>query len=157
MASQMQIRTYKPEDKDQVIKVIKAGYETVGLAINLFGKDADLNDIQGHYAPPDSAFFVMEMDGDTIVGTSAIKKTGDGVCELGRQYVRPPFHHRGIGTSMLDEAVRFAKKQGYKSVELYIAPEMTQARELYEHYGFKFQGERQTPTWGKEFGFTLQL
>ena len=51
-------------------------------------------------------------------------------------YVRPELQHKGIGTLLLQSALRFAKEAGYKKIQLDTLNTMLPAINLYKKNGF---------------------
>ncbi len=97
-------------------------------------KDNDLDDIYGSYCGLGGAFFVL-FDGDSIIGTCAVKPLGNGVCEIRRLYVRKNFRGKGLGLTLLKSAMDFAG-QNYLCAKLKTDPTLTKAISLYLANGF---------------------
>jgi len=73
-------------------------------------KDSDLEDIPDFYLKGGGAFFVA-VDGDEIVGSSAVRMVGSGRCEVKRIYVKSNHRSKGIGTALLLKALDFAEQK----------------------------------------------
>src|SRR5690554_7711389 len=72
---------------------------------------ADIDDVQRTYFDNDGIFLVMT-DGDQIIGTGAIRKIDETVCELKRLWLLFEYHGRGLGYRMIQELLRFARERG---------------------------------------------
>ncbi|WP_340820331.1 GNAT family N-acetyltransferase [Methanolobus sp. WCC4] len=70
-------------------------------------KDSDLDDIEGVYLEKGGGFFLFLDDGE-IIGTSAVKPLGSGICEIKRIYVKKECRGKGIGSDMFERALEYA-------------------------------------------------
>jgi RimJ/RimL family protein N-acetyltransferase len=93
---------------------------------------------------PDAAVFVAEDDG-RIVGRLSIARdqhpASKHVADLGLM-VAATHRRRGIGTALLDAAVRWSRTAGVRKLELHVFPWNEAAIKLYERYGFEREGLR---------------
>jgi len=93
---------------------------------------------------PDAAVFVAEDDG-LIVGRLSIARdqhpASKHVADLGLM-VAATHRRRGIGTALLDAAVRWARAADVRKLELHVFPWNEAAIKLYESYGFVREGLR---------------
>lgn len=136
------IRIFKEEDSQTVLKLI------TDIIINEFkfklefdSLDSDIIRVQEHYNKSDGGcFWVAESidNNNQIVGTTAVRKLKqfESTCELKRMYVLMEFRRLGIGQNMLDTAIDFAKKAGYKRMVLDSSKYLDAARALYLKKGF---------------------
>jgi putative acetyltransferase len=87
-----------------------------------------------------AAYFVAEMQGG-IVGGGGIYPT-DGLpadtCELVKMYLLPHARGTGLGRTLIEESLAFAKQAGYKQVYLETMPELKQALNVYAKFGFEY-------------------
>ena len=60
------------------------------------GFDEELATLPGRYARPLGRLF-LAMDGDEAVGVTGLRPMGDGVAEMKRLYLRPPWRGSGLG------------------------------------------------------------
>ncbi len=70
------------------------------------------------------------------------------------------FRGRGIGRKLIEVAIDFCRKNGYKQVYLWTFEGLNAARHLYEKTGFKLIEEHRGTQWGekvKEQKFLLQI
>ena len=91
-----------------------------------------------------AAVFVAEDDG-LIVGRLSIARdqhpASRHVADLGLM-VAASHRRRGIGTSLLEAAVQWARGSGVRKLELHVFPWNEGAIALYEHFGFVREGYR---------------
>lgn len=87
-----------------------------------------------------SAYFVAEI-GNKIVGGGGIFPT-DGLpadtCELVKMYLLPEGRGTGLGRTLIEKSLAFAKEAGYKQVYLESMPELKQALKVYTKFGFEY-------------------
>jgi RimJ/RimL family protein N-acetyltransferase len=100
-----------------------------------------LKAVQRH---PDAAVFVVEDDG-RVVGRLSLSRdphpSSHHVADLGLM-VAAEYRRRGIGTALLEEAVRWAQTAGVRKLELHVFPWNKPALRLYESFGFEREGLR---------------
>ena len=102
-----------------------------GRALDLSGRHAFYLDIPRHFR----VFWCM-FDGDAIVGTVGIRDANAGACELKSLYLLEKYHGKGYGRRMLETALDFAKKAGYRRIYLDSLSTSTRAIRLYRRAGF---------------------
>src|SRR5436309_2556779 len=77
------------------------------------------------------------IDGDTVVGSVALRDLGGNAVELKRMYLRPDQRGRGLGKRLLGLALDWARANGMRSVRLDTSERMVVAQRLYEANGFR--------------------
>lgn len=96
----------------------------------------DMDDVQRSYFDDHGTFLVM-VHGDQIIGTGAIKKLDDEICELKRLWFLKEFRGKGLGYQMTQELLNFARGMGYKRVRLETDPvAQSKALDFYKRLGF---------------------
>jgi putative acetyltransferase len=78
---------------------------------------------------------------DKIVGGGGIYPT-DGLpadtCELVKMYLLPEARGAGLGRTLIEKNLSFAREIGYRQVYLETMPELKQALKVYEKFGFEY-------------------
>lgn len=108
----------------------------LGFSLCFQGFDRELADLPGRYAPPDGRLFLLEVNG-AAAGCIALRKIGDGICEMKRLYVRPAFHGLGHGRRLAEHLIAEARAVAYRSMRLDTISRMTAAIALYRALGFR--------------------
>lgn len=132
----MILRDYQKGDEEAVYRLVQKVLAGYGLATNPKETDKDLSDIQKNYLRPGGCFRVIENDGK-IIGSYGIYVLSSGTCELRKMYLLPVFQGRGMGKLMVEEALKFARKKGFKEMVLETNSRLKNAVALYRKYGFK--------------------
>jgi len=92
-----------------------------------------------HYFDNNGTFLVL-IDEGRVVGSGAIRRLNNDICEVKRMWFLKAYRGRGLGTKMAQMLLDFARKKGYKKVRLDTADEQKQAQaiQLYQRLGFYF-------------------
>jgi len=98
--------------------------------------DADLKDIEESYLKRGGAFFVLEDRPGLIIGAYGLYRIDKATCELRKMYLHRSFRGKGLGKSLLQDALEEARQMGFKKVTLETASVLTEAANLYRSYGF---------------------
>jgi len=92
--------------------------------------------------------WIAESDGENV-GTVMLVNDGDGVARLRLLLVEPRARGLGIGARLTDEAVRFARRAGYRKITLWTHSVLTAARHIYQSAGFKLMRSEEHQSWGQ--------
>ena len=144
----IQVRRALPGDAPRLVALA----ETVGreegrwiLATESWRSVADerryLKTVQRH---PDAAVFVAEDDGRLVARLSLSRDPHPAsrhVADLGLM-VDAAYRRRGIGRTLLEEAVVWARAAGIRKLELHVFPWNEPALRVYESFGFEREGYR---------------
>lgn len=76
-------------------------------------------------------------DGDMLIGTIAVRRMTDTVCEMKRLYVLPDYQGRGHGGLLFNSALDFAKRSGFCLIRLDTRQDRTASRHLIEKHRFR--------------------
>jgi GNAT superfamily N-acetyltransferase len=114
---------------------------------------------EAYVAGPLSDFVRNRAEGDRIwlaeregrlVGCIAIVAAGKGEAQLRWYLVDPAERGRGLGRRLLEDALRFCRERGYRTVVLWTVRALTRAASLYRKAGFELVEERPAHRWGTE-------
>lgn len=81
----------------------------------------DMDNIEQSYFENGGIFLVMLNNGE-MIGTGAIRKLEERVCELKRLWLLIEYHGKGLGYRMIMELLRIAREMGYQKVRLETDP-----------------------------------
>ncbi len=100
------------------------------------GFTQELAELPGRYATPEGRLLLM-LEGATISGCVALRKIGDGTCEMKRLYLRPAFRRKGAGRLLATAIIDAAREIGYQRMRLDTLSSMHEAIALYRSLGFR--------------------
>ncbi len=135
----MVVRPSQPSDASQVVQMVKEIFRTE------FSKDQsaypteDLEHLSETYAGPASTFLIAE-DDSKVVGTCGVKAESPQTAILRRLFVASSHRSKGVGSKLLEEALRFCRQKGFKEVIIRTSTRMQAAIRLCSVAGFKEEG-----------------
>src|SRR4051794_16426174 len=107
------IRSFTPEDA----AACKALFVEVGGSIAANDTCYDMEDICAAYMRhPGNHFWVAQTPDGDIVGMIGIQQHDEGVGEIRRLRVANPYRRRGIGSALVETALRFCQERQYLKV-----------------------------------------
>lgn len=110
---------------------------SLGFSLCFQSFDQELAGLPGDYALPRGRL-LLATDQGVAAGCVALHPLGDGICEMKRLYVRPPFRGRGLGKRLAEQIIREARSLGYKQLRLdTVEPTMPEAVAMYRKMGFR--------------------
>ena len=101
--------------------------------------------------------WIAEREGENV-GSVLLMRDTDEIARLRLLLVEPKARGLGIGSRLVEEALRFAREARYRKVTLWTQSVLTAARRIYERMGFKLIQQEAHDTFGKELiGETWEL
>jgi DNA-binding MarR family transcriptional regulator/GNAT superfamily N-acetyltransferase len=79
--------------------------------------------------------WIAEQD-DTVVGSAMVMGVSATVARIEMLYVEPDMRRLGIGTQLVEECLRFARRAGYACLTLSTVTTLAESRRLCERTGF---------------------
>ncbi len=88
--------------------------------------------------------------GGINIGSILITNGGDGVAKLRLLYIDRSARGLGLGKTLVDECIRFAKAKGYRQISLWTNDILHAARAIYLKAGFRLVAEERHRMFGPE-------
>src|SRR5690242_7961499 len=138
MTARPTIRSMTSADEMEPVRVLFREYAaSLGFDLCFQNFEQELADLPGPYAPPTGCLLLATV-GDEPAGCVALKKLGDGVCEMKRLYVRSGYRGTGLGRTLAERVIQEARWLGYQAIRLDTVPSvMGSAVALYRSIGFR--------------------
>lgn len=130
------IRPATNADIPRIVAIVFPVLRSYGLEPDPACTDADLADIEAHYARAGGCFAVLEEPDGTVIGTYGLHRIDAQTCELRKMYLDPTRRGHGHGKALLDHALAAARKLGFRRMTLETASVLKEAIALYRKYGF---------------------
>jgi len=132
----VKIRSYRPKDQAACRKLYVEGLVGGAIADNDTG--LDIADIENAYMKtPGNHLWVAENDAGDVVGMLGVQRSEPGTAEIRRLRVLREHRRRGIGSALLEEALRFCQRRSYLKITLDTWIDREPAIKLFEKFGFK--------------------
>jgi DNA-binding MarR family transcriptional regulator/ribosomal protein S18 acetylase RimI-like enzyme len=106
-------------------------------------------DYVDHKDPDREAAWIAEVDG-TPAGCVFCVRKDDRTAQLRMLLVEPWTRGLGIGSLLVDEVLRFARRAGYSDITLWTNDVLVSARRIYQRAGFALDDETRHHGFGKD-------
>jgi ribosomal protein S18 acetylase RimI-like enzyme len=134
------IRSFRAGDLASCTALYREGLLGGKIAENDTGLDID--DIERAYmSSPGSHFWVAEAQNE-VVGMIGVQHHDDDVGEIRRLRVRHDWRRRGIGSALIETALKFCQEKGYLKIALDTFVEREPAIKLFEKFHFRHHRTR---------------
>ena len=135
------VREFRPEDLPACRTLYVDGLIGGRLAENDTGMDID--DIESAYMkPPSNRFFVAQNSAGEVVGMIGVQAHEEGCGEIRRLRVRSDHRRKGIGSALVEAALRFCQEKGYIKIQLDTFMDREPAIRLFEKFRFRHSRTR---------------
>ena len=106
-------------------------------------------DYVDHRDPDREAAWIAEVDG-TPAGCVFCMRKDDRTAQLRMLLVEPWARGLGIGSRLVEEVLRFARRAGYSDITLWTNDVLVGARRIYQRAGFTLDDEARYHSFGKD-------
>lgn len=125
-----------PDGFQAVRELCREYADALGVDLETQNLSQELAQLPGPYAPPSGCLLLATAQSEPA-GCVAFKSLSDGICEMKRLYVRPPYRRTGAGRALAERLIQEARLHGYTTMRLDTLPErMGRAVALYRALGF---------------------
>lgn len=135
------IRTIQPADNPSLSRIVKDTLAEFGAnkPCTVY-YDPTTDSLFELFQTKGAAYFVAEVDEKTVGGGGIYPTDGlpANTCELVKMYLLPQARGTGLGRTLIEKCLNFAKDAGYKQVYLETMPELKQALSMYAKFGFEY-------------------
>lgn len=98
---------------------------------------------------PGEQGWIAELDGEAV-GAVFVVRENDDVARLRLLHVEAFARGQGLGRTLVDACIGFARDAGYKTLRLWTNDVLVSARRIYQAAGFKLVSEENKPNFGKD-------
>ncbi|PWT71813.1 MAG: GNAT family N-acetyltransferase [Bacteroidetes bacterium] len=135
------IRKIQPSDNEALAEIVRSVLAEFGA--NKPGTvfyDPTTDHLYELFQEKNSRYFVAETDGTILGGAGIFPSPGLDVdtCELVKMYLLPAVRGIGLGRSLIQKCIEFAKSRGFRHIYIETMPELKKAMEVYEKFGFHY-------------------
>jgi len=129
-------------DVPAVMLLIGRVFAEYGLLLMPAFEVPDLLRFNQHYTPPRGAFWIVRDDDGRVVGSVGVDRIDERTAELHRLYVDATLRGRGIGRTLVETVLDWARQQQLARVVLWSDTRFENSHRLYRRLGFAQLGER---------------
>jgi putative acetyltransferase len=135
------IRNIQPADNPFIATIIRNTLAEFGA--NKPGTvyyDATTDALYELFQKQGAAYFIALLNNEVVGGGGIYPTEGlaADTCELVKMYLLPQARGMGLGKTLIEKSLDFAKEAGYKNVYLETMPELKQALNVYAKFGFEY-------------------
>jgi len=106
-------------------------------------------DFVNNYDPKKERCWMAEINGQ-IVGSAFVVKVSDTVAKLRLLLVEPKVRGLGLGSRLVEECIRFARRKGYQTLTLWTNNILHAAQHIYQKAGFVLVEEEEHHSFGHD-------
>ena len=96
------------------------------------------------------AAWIAELDGERVGCVLCTAAEAPGTAQLRLLLVEPSARGSGVGTRLVEECLRFARRSGYSRIMLWTNDVLSAARRIYERAGFQLDRSEQHHSFGHD-------
>jgi putative acetyltransferase len=135
------VRPIEKKDNPALAQVIRSTLEEFGAnrpGTVYFDKTTD--ELYELFQRASTPYFVAEHNGVVVGGGGIFPTEGlpSDTCELVKMYLLPAYRGIGLGKKLITKCIAYAKDAGYRQVYIESMPELQQALNTYEKFGFRY-------------------
>ncbi len=127
-------------DREQVVNLVRGVLDEFAMRWDPTGADAQVVAMPDSYVDAGGRFFVVVAPAGTIVGTLGMMPVSATLIELRKMYLLPSTRGQGIGRTLVQYAIDWARLAGFSRIELETAASLAAAMALYKKMGFEPMG-----------------